>query len=502
MAIYHHSVSLIKRSAGKSAVAAAAYRSGQRIADERTGIIHDYTRKTGIDHSEILTPYLSTIDTSWLTDRAELWNKVEAGEKRYDARVARQVTLAIPRELDRDNQIALVRDYVQKTYIDSGMIADINFHDLQSSNPHCHVMLTTRSLIITDGRIEFGNKNRQWDSRTLLLEQRQNWETLTNEYLADAGYDQVKIDCRSLEAQGVNRIPQIHLGTMAASMRTKNIPSRIGDEYDRIEATNNNIKSQLESIYNDRSAITDLDRECKKLNQQISDLQAEINQDAFIFASIAQQKTDKITKPLTSETLIEMIGGDDRAKRVVEWCRQNLIIPDGQTEFKRESNSITQKVSAVQVSLELIDYIFMDTITRKKTIINCCKDSGEILAATGVVTGAIVNLISILDNQMLMQTLRNLSKTKTQAQAQAEPEIDKVEASTTPTTPTRPITLITQTTLITPNRVVPTVEIETTTALEQVITKTDTPETTTASEQVITKTDRKTTPRRRSNELE
>ncbi len=420
MAIYHHSVSIVKRSAGKSAVAAAAYRSGQRIADERIGIIHDYTKKHGVDYSVILTP----IAADWISDRQQLWNKIEATEKRYDARLSREVSLALPNELNRDYQIALVHEYVKENYVNRGMIADINFHNLESNNPHVHIMLSLRELKTNEyGQVYFGNKNRDWDNRTLLIEQRQSWETLANQYLADAGYDRIRIDCRSLEAQGVDRVPQIHLGFHAASMRAKGKSTRLGDEYDRIEAANNNIKSQLEDIYTNQLAITDLDRECEKLNQQISDLQAEINQETLILARIAQEKSDKIPKLLTSETLIQMIGGNDRVERIAQWCHQNLIIPDGQTEFKRKSDSITTGISAVNVDSRSISYIFMDTIRCEKLIINCCKNSGKILSLTGVVTGAVMNLISKVDNFMLRETLRNLSKTKTQA----EPEIRKVQ---------------------------------------------------------------------------
>ena len=126
MAIYHSSVSIIKRSAGRSAVAAAAYRSGGKLTDERTGIIHDYTRKSGVDKSIILTP----INADWITDRQQLWNRVEAAERRCDARLAKEITLAIPVELSRDDKIALVSEYIQKNFVDSGMIADINFHGL------------------------------------------------------------------------------------------------------------------------------------------------------------------------------------------------------------------------------------------------------------------------------------------------------------------------------------------------------------------------------------
>ena len=420
MAIYHHSVSIVKRSAGKSSVAAAAYRSGQKLTDERTGIIHDYTKKIGVNYSVILTP----IAADWIADRQQLWNKIEATEKRYDARLSREVSLALPCELDRDHQIALVHEYVKENYVNRGMIADVNFHNLESNNPHVHIMLSLRRLEIDEhGQVFFGNKNREWDSRTSLLEQRRNWEVMANEFLADAGYNRVRIDCRSLEAQGIDRVPQIHLGFHAASMRAIGKSTRIGDEYDRIEAENNIIKLQLEEIYNDRSAITDLDRECERLHQQISDLQAEINQGTLILARIAQEKSDKNPKFLTSEKLIEMIGGDDRVKRIAQWCRQNLLIPDGQTEFKRESNSITTQLSAINIDPLSVAYIFTDTVRQDKLTINCCKTSGEIVSLTGVVTGAVMNLISTLDNQMLMQNLRKLSKTKTQA----EPEIGKVQ---------------------------------------------------------------------------
>ena len=161
MAIYHYSASVIGRSNGQSAVAAAAYRSGAKIEDIRTGIVHDYTRKSGVDHSEIIIPELPTIDTSWLTNRAELWNKVEASERRHDSQLAREIDIAIPTELDRETQIALVQEYVRTNYVANGMVADINFHNLQSNNPHCHVLVTMRSLIVADGQIYFGNKNRE-----------------------------------------------------------------------------------------------------------------------------------------------------------------------------------------------------------------------------------------------------------------------------------------------------------------------------------------------------
>ena len=249
MAIYHHSASVVKRSSGKSAVAGAAYRSGEKIIDQRTGITHDYTKKTGVDHSEIITPHMPTVTPNWLLDRAQLWNRVEAFEKRPDSQLAREINIAIPTELDRPTQIALVHEYVKTNYIDRGMVADVNFHDLESNNPHAHIMLTMRDLIVTNGQVEFGNKNRDWNSKDLLIEQRQSWETLANQYLAAAGHEHIRIDCRSLVEQGIKRIPQIHLGTDVNAMRKKGIPTERGNLYDQIDRANAEIKARLEEAY-------------------------------------------------------------------------------------------------------------------------------------------------------------------------------------------------------------------------------------------------------------
>jgi hypothetical protein len=232
MAIYHHSAAVIKRSSGKSAVAAAGYRSGEKILDRRTGITHDYTKKTGVDHSEIITPNLPEAAHDWLLNRTELWNRVEASEKRSDSQLAREINIAIPTELDRPTQIALVCEYVKTNYVDRG----------------AHVMITMRDLIVTDGRVEFGNKNRDWNRKELLIQQRQNWEILANKYLAKAGYNNVRIDCRSLEEQGIERIPQIHLGANVNAMRLKGISTDRGDHYDEIEKANQQIRADLERV--------------------------------------------------------------------------------------------------------------------------------------------------------------------------------------------------------------------------------------------------------------
>lgn len=254
MAIYHLSASIIKRSAGRSVIAAAAYRAGAKIEDITTGLVHDYTRKKGVDYSEIISPIPASVENEWLTNRQELWNKIEEVEKRKDAQLAREVTLALPIELPPDQQIALVREYVQTNYVAAGMIADINIHHIDGDNPHAHILLSMRDLQTTpEGKTEFGLKNTNWNSKNLLFTHRKSWEEITNKYLANYGSD-IKIDCRSLKEQGSEFIPQIHVGVHAMAMHRKGKSTDRSEKFEEIEAANNDIRANLERIYREEAA--------------------------------------------------------------------------------------------------------------------------------------------------------------------------------------------------------------------------------------------------------
>jgi MobA/MobL family len=278
MAIYHLSASIVKRSAGRSVTAAAAYRAGSKIEDLTTGLVHDYTRKKGVDFNEIISPVsLDKFGNEWLLDREKLWNKVEEIEKRKDAQLAREITIAIPVELDRASQIELVREYVRSNFVEAGMIADINIHHLDGNNPHAHVLLTMRNLQTNpEGNIEFGLKNTDWNSKELLLSQRKSWEQINNKYLAAAG-SEAKIDCRSLEDQGSPYIPQIHVGVHAAAMKRKGIPTDRSEEFDRIQSANNDIRTRLEEIYEQEYTepeleLNEADNERKEKDHRLAEL--------------------------------------------------------------------------------------------------------------------------------------------------------------------------------------------------------------------------------------
>ena len=143
IAIYHCNIGIVSRGKGKSAVAAAAYRSGEKITNEWDGMPHDYTRKRGVVHTEILLPPHAPPSFS---DRATLWNSVELYEKAGNAQLAREIDAALPIELSREEQIRLVREYCSSQFVSRGMCVDFAIHDTDSGNPHCHIMLTMRPL--------------------------------------------------------------------------------------------------------------------------------------------------------------------------------------------------------------------------------------------------------------------------------------------------------------------------------------------------------------------
>lgn len=217
---------VVKRSAGRSATAAAAYRHGERIVDERTGQINDYTRKQNVDASFILAPASSP---SWTKDRSQLWNKAELAEKRKDARVAREVQVALPRELSKSVQEQLVRDFAGSNFVRQGMVADVAIHRTKASDgqeqPHAHIMLTLRPL---DGPEFSAKKDRSWNDKKNVENWRASWAELVNRAY-EVSQVQANIDHRSYKKQGIKKIPQTHMGSKAWAMEKRGIKTILGD---------------------------------------------------------------------------------------------------------------------------------------------------------------------------------------------------------------------------------------------------------------------------------
>lgn len=234
MAIYHLSVKPVQRSKGRSATAAAAYRSGVLIADQRTGEKHDYTRRHGVNFIQIITPDGSQID------RGTLWNIAEAAEKRKDGTTAREYEIALPSELDEEQRKKLALEFGKLIVQRHGVAVDIAIHlptdKGDQRNHHAHIMATTRKLENGElkGKSDFDLSDRDRKKKNLpgrkqeLLLLREEWERLVNEALSRAGKKE-KISHKKLEAQGIERPPTIHLGPAATAMERKGVKTERGD---------------------------------------------------------------------------------------------------------------------------------------------------------------------------------------------------------------------------------------------------------------------------------
>ena len=234
MAIYHFSAKVVSRANGSSAVASAAYRSASELHDDRLGRDHDFSNKAGVIHSEVILPEGAP---ERLNNRSTLWNEVEAGEKRKDAQLAREVEFSIPREMDEKQGVQLARDFVKKQFVDRGMVADLNVHWDKAKDgtpkPHAHVMMTMRDV----GPEGFGKKNRDWNSTELLKDWREAWSAHVNERMAELGLEG-RIDHRSYEAQGIGLEPQHKIGPAASRRPEQGLEAERIEDHTRIAREN------------------------------------------------------------------------------------------------------------------------------------------------------------------------------------------------------------------------------------------------------------------------
>ena len=251
MAIYHLSVQVISRGQGRSCVAAAAYRAGEKLEDERQGLTHDYSRRHDVRDTFILAPDSAP---AWVQDRQALWSAVDAAEKRKDARTAREVNLALPRELTPEQQREAVQEFVQAAFVSRGMVADVAIHEGhndQEPNPHAHILLTTRT-ITPEG---FGGKDRDWNAKELLVNWRTQWEVTCNAALEDA-QQSARIDARSLAAQKIHRLPTVHEGPAVRQMERRGIAADRGN-LNRVVRQQQAVVVNLAAVQKDRQALAD-----------------------------------------------------------------------------------------------------------------------------------------------------------------------------------------------------------------------------------------------------
>lgn len=263
---FHFSVNIISRGKGKSAVASAAYISGEKIKNEWDGVTHDYTRKEKVLAKNIILP--DHIPKEF-NDRSTLWNKVEMAEKNSNAQLARQFIIGLPKELTLSENKNLVERFIKENLTSQGMIVDYAIHDEsrdKNGNIHCHIMTIMRPInekgeflakskkeyILDEKGEKILNKNGKpktrkvelttWNDKGNVEKWRENFSDLCNEYLAKNKIEK-RVDHRSFKRQGIKQIPTIHLGASASAMERKGIRTEKGD-------INREIKKQNELLKN------------------------------------------------------------------------------------------------------------------------------------------------------------------------------------------------------------------------------------------------------------
>ena len=279
MAIYHLSAKIISRGKNQSAIASAAYRSGQLLIDETNEKTFNYSRKSDVAFSQIFLP--NNAPKKFL-NRQTLWNDIENFEKNSNAQLAREIEFALPIELSLQQQIKLACNFAE-TFAQNGMCVDLAFHN-KKGNPHCHLMLTMRSLDINGhwlpkNSVQYkldcngnkipvldkqGNQKKEkngkrvfekivtptndWNNKEKLLEWRKLYQDLANSALLTSNITK-QIDCRSYFNQGIKKIPSIHLGQAATAMERRGILTERGNlnrKISRINSLNQKLQDYID----------------------------------------------------------------------------------------------------------------------------------------------------------------------------------------------------------------------------------------------------------------
>lgn len=335
MAIYHFSAQVASRSAGRSAVAMAAYRSGERLTDERTGELKHYKREAQPE-TVILAPAQSP---EWVQDRNLLWNEVEKVEKRKDAQLCREINVALPKEFTPRRQMEELKDFCQREFVNHGMVADIAIHRDNPNNPHAHIMLTTREI----GPEGFGGKVREWNDRGLLGHWREQWAEQVNRVFERNNRPE-RIDHRSLEKQGItDRVPTIHEGPTVHDMEKKGKQTDRGD-INRAVKAHNAIVYEMQSYLKQREEILQGVSRSKSMNQ----VDEEHN-------DLYNQRREKISEINKLETALKQIEQRDLLLQERERLKEQIkeLEPKGFLQRIRKINEI--EIHALHRDLDRVD---------------------------------------------------------------------------------------------------------------------------------------------------
>ena len=299
MAIYHFSVKNISRAQGRSAVACAAYRSGEKLIDERQGKEQDYTKKTGVELTRIYAPIGTNAE---LLDRGQLWNAVEKTERRKDANLAREFEIALPQELNKAEREKLVDELCNKIVERHNVIVDAAIHAPHTDsgsderNYHAHIMFTGRHIDLETGDFA-AKKNRDFNkenSSETVQKWREDFADMTNAHLMRAGHLFSSVDHRSYAAQGLDKEATAHEGSAVTKLRRLGIDTEI-------------------SLSND--AIKQRNAERHNLPKLIDGLEQEIIASERIIAKLEQQQAEQRTAAAPRAELDQLEQNYDAIKQ-------------------------------------------------------------------------------------------------------------------------------------------------------------------------------------------
>ena len=371
IAIYHCSIKIVSRGKGKSAVAAAAYRSGEKLTNEWDGLTHDYTKKGGVVHSEILLPAHAPPAFS---DRSTLWNSVELTEKSNNAQLAREVEIALPVELSREEQTRLVREYCSSQFVSKGMIADFNLHDTGGGNPHAHILLTMRPLDekgawLPKSKKEYvldenGEKIRlpsgryktrkvdlvDWNDRENAEVWRRAWADLANEFLERNDCPE-RIDHRSYERQGIDQLPTVHVGVSATQMEKKGIVTERGELNRNIKAANRILREIRRLVRGLKDWIAELKERKAALLEALTEARAQASEPTIpqLLARYMEQRGEERADWTSKGKLKGAVSDFNKVQAAMEFLRQKEI--STVETLDRQLDGISENAVAIRDSM-------------------------------------------------------------------------------------------------------------------------------------------------------
>lgn len=342
MALYRAETKPISRKDGRSAVAAAAYRSGASLVDDRTGNAHDYTRRRGVVATGIITP------DGQGCERNALWNGAEAAEKRKDGRTAREWVIALPAELTDQQRLDLTAQFSRSLAERFGVAVDFAIHrpgrEGDQRNHHAHVLTTTRQISRdASGALVFRDKAQPELSDAQLRKQgiekgavlveevRALWESQANAALEAAG-EAARIDRRSLKARGIDRTPTVHLGPSVTALERRGRRTEGG-----------NLNRAIEQDNERKAALT----------AEIIDLQAERKQRQREKAAVIAERNLYLTarepyrlEGLRKHAAEELAGGEARVRRGIvkdtpEYAQKTKEIREVEARISEEERDLS-----------------------------------------------------------------------------------------------------------------------------------------------------------------